>query len=96
MNSAAVVSPKVTFASVGAAISTIIWTVLARTALRDLDPTTVTVLAGATSTILAFLLGWLVRDPLREPDAPPPPPPPPLPEDRRVESAVPRTAGHGG
>jgi hypothetical protein len=59
------VSPKVTFAALGAAISTIIWTVLGLTVLKDLPEPVLAGLNGATATILAFILGWVVPDPAR-------------------------------
>jgi hypothetical protein len=59
------VSPKVTFAALGSAISTIIWTVLALTVLKNIPETAIAVLTGATGTVLAFILGWLVPDPAR-------------------------------
>jgi hypothetical protein len=59
------VSPKVTFAAVGSAIATIIWTVLALTVLKNVPETAIAALTGATGTVLAFIFGWLVRDPAR-------------------------------
>ena len=59
------VSPKVTFAALGAAISTVIWTVPGLTVLKDLPESVLAGLNGATATILAFILGWVVPDPAR-------------------------------
>lgn len=61
------VSQKVTAASAGSALGTLIWALLAIFGVLpdDTNPEVVAVATGATSTVLAFLLGYIFRDPTR-------------------------------
>ena len=59
------VSPKVTASTLAAAITTIVWFFLGMTIAEDLDADQVAALTGATATILAFVLGYVIRDPAR-------------------------------
>jgi hypothetical protein len=59
------VSPKVGFAAVGTAIATIIWTIVAVTSPGVFTDAAIASLTGATATVIAFLLGFAVRDPAR-------------------------------
>ncbi len=61
------VSPKVQAAGVGAAIATIFWVVAAATFCKGtFSDTALSALTGSSSTVLAFILGYIVRDPLRQ------------------------------
>jgi hypothetical protein len=55
-------SPKVGAATVGAAVATIIWTLVAELSPGTFSETAITSLTGATGTIMAFVLGFAVRD----------------------------------
>ena len=60
------VSPKVTAATVAGAVATAFWTVAAATFWKDVfDATAVAALTGATTTILAAVLAFVVPDRLR-------------------------------
>jgi hypothetical protein len=62
------VSPKVTGATLGGALATILWTLLLAYSpdlKQTLGDAGVTAITGATGTVFAFLLGYLVPDPLR-------------------------------
>jgi hypothetical protein len=65
-------SPKTIAGTVGAAFATLLWTCLAafvpqiRSALTE---STLTVLTGATATVCAFILAYLIPDPLRNASA---------------------------
>ncbi len=62
------VSPKVTVASLGASISAIIWILLPtfNGKIDRMEEAALTAVTGATATLLAFLLGYFVRDPERK------------------------------
>lgn len=61
------ISPKVTAAALASAVSTILWVVAAATVWKGtFSDVSLSALTGATSTVLAFLLGYVVRDPLRQ------------------------------
>lgn len=62
---AGMVSPKVTWAAAAAAISTVLWTIVAAVAPHVFSAADITALTGATATVLAFLGGWIARDTLR-------------------------------
>ena len=55
-------SPKVGAAAVGAAVGTIIWTLVAELSPGTFSETAITSLTGSTGTILAFALGFVIRD----------------------------------
>jgi uncharacterized membrane protein (Fun14 family) len=55
------ISPKVTAAAVGSAVSTLIWTIVS-SATNTFSDQAITALTGSTATIAAFLLGYLTRD----------------------------------
>jgi hypothetical protein len=62
------ISPKVNAAAVGAALSTVVWTLLVTLfdPIRErLGEGALAALTGSTATIFAWLLGYLVRDPAR-------------------------------
>jgi hypothetical protein len=62
------ISPKVTVAALGAALSAMAWILLAAfvpTIKDNMDQGAITAVTGATATVLSFLLGYLVRDPQR-------------------------------
>jgi hypothetical protein len=62
------ISPKVTGATVGGALATILWTLLIGYVpgmKEHLGDAGVTAITGATGTVFSFLLGYLVADPLR-------------------------------
>jgi uncharacterized BrkB/YihY/UPF0761 family membrane protein len=56
------ISPKVNAAAAAAAVATIIWTVVAALSPGMFSETAIASLTGATGTILAFLLWFLIRD----------------------------------
>jgi hypothetical protein len=56
------ISPKVNAAAAAAAAATIIWTVVAALSPGTFSETAIASLTGATGTILAFVLGFLIRD----------------------------------
>lgn len=58
-------SPKVTAGTVGGAVATLVWVLLAHYVMKDLSKEAVTALTGATGTLVAFAVGYLVKDPLR-------------------------------
>ena len=61
------ISPKVTGATVAAAVSTLFWTIAGETFFKEtFSQTALTALTGATATILAFIFGYIIKDPLRE------------------------------
>ncbi|WP_018331131.1 hypothetical protein [Actinomycetospora chiangmaiensis] len=62
---AAAMSPKVTWAAASSALATIVWTIVGAVDPALFPASEVAVLTGATATILAFLGGYFVRDPLR-------------------------------
>jgi hypothetical protein len=55
-------SPKVSAAALGAALATILWTVVATVSPGTFADTAITSLTGATGTVLAFGFGYLIRD----------------------------------
>lgn len=62
------ISPKVTAAALGAALASILWTLLhalGPQALSDLSPEAMTAVTSGTATVLAFALGYIVADPAR-------------------------------
>lgn len=59
-------SPKVTASALAAALSTLLWFVLTKTVVEGLTDAEVAAVTGATATVLAFLLGYIVKDPLRQ------------------------------
>lgn len=64
---AAGVSPKVTSSALGAAVSTIAWTLVGALAPDDaFTGAELASLTGATATVLGFAWGYLVREALRE------------------------------
>jgi hypothetical protein len=61
------VSPKVTSAALAAAVTTIVFFVLALLDVFDkVSPEALAGLEGAVATVLAFLLGYLIKDENRE------------------------------
>ena len=62
------VSPKLTAAALAAAITTIIFFLLAifRVFPEETDPALIAGVQGAVTTVLAFLLGYLIKDENRE------------------------------
>lgn len=61
------ISPKVTGATVAAAVSTFFWTLAGETFWEStLSQTALLSLTGATATILAFVFGYIIKDPLRQ------------------------------
>lgn len=63
------VSPKVTGATLGGAFATVVWILLAafvKGIRENLSDTEITALTGATATIFAFILGYFIRDPIRD------------------------------
>ncbi len=61
------ISPKVLGSTLGGGIATVIWILVGHYWLTGLSEAEVTSLTGATSTVLAFVIGYQVRDPLRRP-----------------------------
>lgn len=60
------VSPKVLAGSFGAAVATLFWVIAAATFWEGtFTDTELSALVGATATVVASLLGYLVPDPLR-------------------------------
>jgi hypothetical protein len=55
-------SPKVTAATLAAAFATIIWTLVASLSPGTFTEAAIASLTGATGTILAFALGFAIRD----------------------------------
>jgi hypothetical protein len=55
-------SPKVGGAALGAALATIIWTLVASLAPGTFSEVAITSLTGATGTVFAFVLGFAIRD----------------------------------
>jgi hypothetical protein len=65
---AAVVSPKVVAGGLGSALATLLWIVLVKTVAKNtFSGDELAVLIGATATVLSFVFGYVVRDPLRQP-----------------------------
>ena len=64
MDAKRTISPKVTSATLGGALATLVWILVAK-AWTDLSEAEVTALTGATGTLFSFGLGWLIKDPLR-------------------------------
>jgi xanthine/uracil permease len=63
------VSPKVTGATLGGALATVLWILLAAfvdPVKENLDENALLALTGATGTIFAFILGYWMRDPVRD------------------------------
>jgi uncharacterized membrane protein len=61
------VSPKVTAAALAAALATIVFFVLALLdVFDDVAEESIAALQGAVTTVLAFVLGYLIRDENRE------------------------------
>jgi len=56
------VSPKVSAATLAAALATIVWTLVASFAPGAFTEPAISSLTGATGTILAFVLGFAIRD----------------------------------
>ena len=56
------VSPKVTAAALGAAVATIVWTIVASLSPGTFVDTAVVSLTGATGTVLAVVFGYVIRD----------------------------------
>jgi hypothetical protein len=56
------ISTKVTAAAVGTALATIVWTVVATFAPGVFTDTAITSMTGATSTVLAFVFGYVIPD----------------------------------
>jgi hypothetical protein len=64
---AAGVSSKVSAAALGSAVATIFWVIAAATWWKNtFSDSTLAVLTGASATILAYVLGYLKADPLRQ------------------------------
>ena len=63
------ISPKVNAAAAAAAVATIIWTVVAAVSPGMFSETAIASLTGATGTVLAFVLGFLIRDSKRGAEA---------------------------
>jgi hypothetical protein len=63
------VSPKVTGATLGGALATILWILLwafVTPVKEHLSEEAITALTGASGTIFAFVLGYVFRDPIRD------------------------------
>jgi len=61
-----ILSPKVTLGSMAASAATLLWMVLAKTAVANVfSEAELAALTGATVTILGGLIGYLVPDPMR-------------------------------
>jgi hypothetical protein len=63
------ISPKVTVAALGAALSALVWILLAafvEPIKSNMDQAAMTAVTGGTATVLSFLLGYVVRDPNRQ------------------------------
>jgi hypothetical protein len=64
-----VLSPKVGFAALGSAIATLLWIllpILVPSLKAGLSPETQAALTGATATIVAAVIGYVVVDPRRQ------------------------------
>jgi hypothetical protein len=59
-------SPKVTAAALGTATATILWTLIAALSPGVFTEAAIASLTGATATLVAGVLGFLVRDAKRE------------------------------
>ena len=62
------VSPKVTGATLGGALATILWTLLVGYVpgvKEHLGDSGITAITGATGTVFSFLLGYFIADPVR-------------------------------
>jgi hypothetical protein len=62
------ISPKVIGSTLGGALATILWTLLAGYVpgvKEHLDAAAITSITGATGTLFAALLGYFVADPVR-------------------------------
>jgi hypothetical protein len=59
-------SPKVTAAALGAAVATVLWTLVATLSPGTFADTAISSLTGATGTVLAFVFGYLIRDARRQ------------------------------
>jgi hypothetical protein len=67
------ISPKVNFAALGAALATIFWAVAAATWWKHtFSAATLAALTGASATIVSFVLGYWMADPLRRDGGPNP------------------------
>jgi hypothetical protein len=64
-------SPKVTAATLAAAIASIVWVLIATFSPDTFDDTALASLQGGTTTVLTFLLGYLVTDTTRQEVRPP-------------------------
>ncbi|GGM62984.1 hypothetical protein GCM10012275_37070 [Longimycelium tulufanense] len=63
---ASAISPKVGAAALGAAVATIFWTIAGATFWKDtFTASEISGLCGASATVLAFILGYFIRDRLR-------------------------------
>ena len=60
------VSTKISAAAVGGAVATIIWVVVASLWPDAFTDAAITSLTGASATVLAFVFGYLVKDPQRQ------------------------------
>lgn len=60
------VSPKVTAAALGAALATIIWTLVASLSPGTFSDEAIISLTGATGVVFATLLGYACADPMRQ------------------------------
>jgi hypothetical protein len=59
-------SPKTLAGSLGSAIAILFWTIASATFFRgQFDETAIIALTGATSTLAAFALSYLIPDPAR-------------------------------
>lgn len=56
------ISPKVGAATLAAALATIIWTLIAVLAPGTFSEAAISSMTGATGTVLAFVLGFAIRD----------------------------------
>jgi hypothetical protein len=64
------ISPKVTGAALGAALASILWTLLSALVLDGMDPEEIAAVTSGTATLFAFAFGYLLTDPAREPGTP--------------------------
>jgi hypothetical protein len=57
------ISQKVSIGTFAAALSTLVWAIAAATFAKDVfDEAALTLLSGATTTIVIFIAGWLVPE----------------------------------
>lgn len=59
-------SPKVSAAALGTATATLVWTLLAALNPGLFSETAIASLTGATATVVAGILGFVIRDPKRD------------------------------